>query len=290
LNELPKHFTPFRKRVEKTDLPAVSATPQRWPDSQRLCIDRWSELSAHASVEGSQFKGGETAGLAHLNQYMDSDLPSSYKKVRNELMGWSHSTKFSPWLAWGCISPRQIMQQLHQYETERGANESTYWIFFELLWREFFHWNGLKQGSRLFHSKGSDVATSKTPKACEKFIDWSEGHTGVPLIDACMRQLNQSGYMSNRGRQIAASYLINDAGVDWRLGAAYFEQQLIDYDVASNWGNWQYIAGVGADPRGGRHFNIEKQQKTHDPKDHFVKRWAEYDVTLQSVRPSDVLS
>ena len=88
-----------------------------------------------------------------------------------------------------------------------------------------------------------------------------------------MKQLNETGYMSNRGRQIVASCFINELELDWRFGAAYFEQQLIDYDVAANWGNWQYIAGVGADPRGGRHFNIEKQQRQYDPQQTFIQKW-----------------
>jgi deoxyribodipyrimidine photo-lyase len=88
-----------------------------------------------------------------------------------------------------------------------------------------------------------------------------------------MKQLNSTGYMSNRGRQIVASCLVNELRLDWRFGAAYFEQQLLDYDVASNWGNWQYIAGVGMDPRGGRHFNIEKQTRQFDPEGAFIREW-----------------
>ncbi|CRZ71222.1 Deoxyribodipyrimidine photolyase%2C single-strand-specific [Vibrio cholerae] len=88
-----------------------------------------------------------------------------------------------------------------------------------------------------------------------------------------MRQLNQTGYMSNRGRQLVASCLVHELGLDWRYGAAYFETQLVDYDVGSNWGNWQYLAGVGADPRGSRQFNLEKQAHTYDPKGEFVAKW-----------------
>ena len=88
-----------------------------------------------------------------------------------------------------------------------------------------------------------------------------------------MNELNNTGFMSNRGRQIVASCLVNELGLDWRCGAAYFEQQLIDYDVASNWANWQYIAGVGADPRGGRHFNIDKQTALYDPEQKFIQKW-----------------
>ena len=88
-----------------------------------------------------------------------------------------------------------------------------------------------------------------------------------------MRELDETGFMSNRGRQIVASCLVNELGCDWRAGAAWFESRLIDHDVGSNWGNWQYIAGVGADPRGGRHFNLDKQARTFDPDGRFVDRW-----------------
>ena len=88
-----------------------------------------------------------------------------------------------------------------------------------------------------------------------------------------MKQLNATGFMSNRGRQIAASCLVNELAVDWRYGAAYFEQQLLDYDVASNWGNWQYLAGVGADPRGKRHFDLDKQTRQYDPEGRFINKW-----------------
>jgi deoxyribodipyrimidine photo-lyase len=79
--------------------------------------------------------------------------------------------------------------------------------------------------------------------------------------------------MSNRGRQIVASCLVNELQCDWRYGAAYFQQQLIDYDSAVNWGNWQYLAGVGADPRGSRRFNLQKQQQTYDPQGLFINAW-----------------
>jgi len=85
--------------------------------------------------------------------------------------------------------------------------------------------------------------------------------------------LNLTGWMSNRGRQNVASFLIHELALDWRLGALWFESQLVDYDVASNWGNWAYLAGVGNDPRGSRRFNIAKQAQTHDPAGEFVREW-----------------
>jgi len=95
-------------------------------------------------------------------------------------------------------------------------------------------------------------------------------------VNALMHQLVATGWMTNRGRQIAASYLVNELNHDWRYGAAFFEKHLIDYDVGSNYGNWQYIAGVGTDPRGGRHFNIDKQAAQYDPDGHFTTKWDGY--------------
>jgi deoxyribodipyrimidine photo-lyase len=88
-----------------------------------------------------------------------------------------------------------------------------------------------------------------------------------------MRQLLKTGYMSNRGRQLVASCFVHELGQDWRYGAKYFEHQLIDFDVASNWGNWQYLGGVGADPRGHRQFNLQKQTATYDPNNKFITQW-----------------
>jgi deoxyribodipyrimidine photo-lyase len=105
------------------------------------------------------------------------------------------------------------------------------------------------------------------------FFKWTDGLTGIPFIDANMRELNLTGFMSNRGRQNVASFLVNDLGIDWRWGAAYFESMLIDYDVCSNWGNWMYIAGVGNDPRENRYFNILRQANNYDPKGDYIRQW-----------------
>ncbi|MGR6839574.1 FAD-binding domain-containing protein [Aliivibrio wodanis] len=142
-----------------------------------------------------------------------------------------------------------------------------------MLWREYFQWLALQLGSQLYRFQGGAEHEPLTHYFDDRFTQWCEGNTSHPLVNACMKELNSTGYMSNRGRQIVASCLVNELGIDWRFGAAYFQQQLIDYDVASNWGNWQYIAGVGADPRGGRHFNIEKQTRQYDPDGHYTNKW-----------------
>jgi len=101
-----------------------------------------------------------------------------------------------------------------------------------------------------------------------------------------MNELAETGFLSNRGRQVVASCLVNELQLDWRYGAAYFEQQLIDYDAASNWGNWQYLAGIGADPRGQRQFNIQKQTDMYDPSGEYIRLWHGAD-SLQNVDSRD---
>jgi deoxyribodipyrimidine photo-lyase len=105
------------------------------------------------------------------------------------------------------------------------------------------------------------------------FQKWIDGKTGNDFVDANMVELKQTGFMSNRGRQNVASYLCHDLNIDWRYGAAYFEEQLIDYDVSSNWCNWAYIAGVGNNPRGKSVFNIEKQANDYDRDKSYRKLW-----------------
>jgi deoxyribodipyrimidine photo-lyase len=106
-----------------------------------------------------------------------------------------------------------------------------------------------------------------------QFTRWCLGRTNEPLVDAAMHELLGSGYLSNRLRQVVASYLIHELHGDWRAGAAWFEAQLIDYDVYNNQGNWLYIAGMGTDPRGGRRFNVAKQALDHDPDQSYQKLW-----------------
>jgi deoxyribodipyrimidine photo-lyase len=216
--------------------------------------------------------GGERNAAAHLKQYLERRLPDSYKETRNQLIGQDYSSKLSPWLALGCISARTIAAELAIYEQRYGANDGTYWLWFELMWRDYFRFLHFKYGRQLYQEKG----LSKLPVVHSdprKFERWCSGNTGEPLVDAGMRELLQSGYLSNRMRQIVASYWIYDLQGDWRLGASWFESQLIDYDVYSNQGNWLYLAGRGTDPRGGRRFNIAKQTQDHDPRGEYQSLW-----------------
>jgi deoxyribodipyrimidine photo-lyase len=271
IGQLPRTFNQFRRRAEHIAKISPAGKCQL-PPSPAGVISTAPEAGPGAAPE-AMFAGGEAAASAHVSKYFEARLPSTYKKTRNALDGWSHSSKMSPWLATGCLSVRRLYQRLRQYEISHGANESTYWLYFELLWREFFQWYAHEHRERLFLPGGITGGGPSFDFDAGRFDAWCTGETQWPLVNACMKQLNQTGYLSNRARQIAASALINELNLDWRCGAAYFEKQLVDYDVGSNWGNWQYIAGVGADARGGRHFSIEKQARQFDADGSYVDRW-----------------
>jgi deoxyribodipyrimidine photo-lyase len=282
IKDIPDVFTNFRKRTEKeSQVREIFPEPKaiKSPAIPELILPRLEQLGlTQITVDKRSvfpFKGGETEAYSRLNYYFkETKLISTYKETRNELIGTDYSSKFSPWLANGCLSPREIYYELKKFEEEFGANESTYWLVFELLWRDYFRFMMKKHRHQFFLQTG--IKTSDTPINTinqELLHKWINGNTGFDFIDANMIELKLTGFMSNRGRQNVASYLCNDLKIDWRYGAAYFEQQLIDYDVCSNWGNWAYLAGVGNDPRGNRYFNIAKQAKDYDSKKQFRKLW-----------------
>ncbi len=274
LADLPETFSQFRKKVEPLSrdfsVQPINALP---PLPENISYPGFKAETLN-ELASDDFEGGERAALTHLTSYFSGESAGTYKQTRNALDDFSSSTKFSPWLAQGCLSVRQIMAALREYEVRFGESESSYWISFELLWREYFFWYALKHGKRLFAFAGLSGKSPKTSFYSERFQKWCSGNTPYPIVNACMKQLNATGYMSNRGRQLVASCFVHELSLDWRYGAAYFEQQLIDYDVSSNWGNWQYLAGVGADPRGHRQFNLEKQTERYDPGNEFIERWA----------------
>ena len=295
--DLPAVFTPFRQAVERAGitplapLPASASLlpPPRVPPD--ALWHTWGAVTARAeqgtatidnpagSDPRSSFPyatpacdGSEAAALAHLAQYLARKLPHSYKATRNGLAGVDYSSKFSPWLATGALSPRRVYADLKTFERDHGANDGSYWLWFELLWRDYFRLLHLQHGTALHRARGLS-ALPPVPHSAPGFERWCQGRTGEPLVDAAMRELAATGSLSNRLRQVAASYLIHDLHGDWRAGAAWFESQLVDYDVYSNQGNWLYIAGRGTDPRGGRRFNPIKQAQDHDADGSYRRLW-----------------
>ncbi|VEP15079.1 Cryptochrome DASH [Hyella patelloides LEGE 07179] len=282
VNHIPELFTNFRKQVEKKSgikklLPApkkVFSLPNIEPGKIPTLRDLGVEKPSYDDRAVLKFVGGETAALERLKHYFwDTDCLQKYKETRNGMLGTDYSSKFSAWLAHGCISPRYIYDQVQKYEIERTKNNSTYWLIFELIWRDFFRFICAKHGNKIFYQSGLQGINIPWKQDWKRFDLWREGKTGYPLIDANMQELAATGFMSNRGRQNVGSFLTKNLGIDWRMGAEWFESLLIDYDVCSNWGNWNYTAGVGNDARGFRYFNIPKQSKDYDRKGDYVRHW-----------------
>ncbi len=280
--QLPELFTNFRKQIEKksTIQPSLHA-PKKLPPLPEVELGEMPTLADLGLSEPEydqrgvlQFRGGETEAIARLDNYFwQANCLKDYKQTRNGMLGANYSSKFSPWLALGCISPRYINDQVIKYETKRVKNNSTYWLIFELIWRDFFRFIVAKHGDRVFKLGGMQNIEIPWKTDWQRFDLWTKGETGYPLVDANMRELAATGFMSNRGRQNVASFLTKNLGINWIMGAEWFESLLIDYDVCSNWGNWNYTAGVGNDARGFRYFNITKQTKDYDPKGTYLRHW-----------------
>ncbi|MBA6336938.1 DASH family cryptochrome [Colwellia sp. BRX8-7] len=298
LEQLPISYSKFRKVMADISIADVTPSTQSLPSmfanmpSPTIFRPSWLPNTPYQRAKcGYNFEGGETAGLKQLSRYFSSALPADYKQVRNNLDGWDNSSKLSAWLNYGCISARQVNRSITDFEEQQGENSSTQCLYLELLWREYFQWLHFKVGAKTYQFKGLAEHPPLTSFYPERFNKWCLGQTPYPLVNACMNELMTTGYISNRARQIVASCLVNELSVDWRFGAAWFEEQLIDYDAGVNWGNWQYIAGVGVDPRGGRHFNIEKQTALYDSDGVYQAKWVTRDdyssKPLDSVDASD---
>ena len=180
-----------------------------------------------------KFRGGEEAGLQRMMEYIHTKRAvSKYASTRNDLIGANYSSKLSPWLANGSISARKVYWEVKKFEREQTRNESTGIYIDELLWRDFNRYWCLFHGNKVFSSYGIYDRTYYDWQTNAEIVDrWRKGKTGMPLIDALMRDMNQTGFMPNRGRMVVACYLTMDLKQDWRFGAHHFEQQLIDHDV-----------------------------------------------------------
>ncbi|WP_135852986.1 DASH family cryptochrome [Halorussus salinus] len=296
--EIADTFTPFKDRLEATsrvrepistpELPPAptpdssvssgSSDSSDWgakevPDADTLGVSAVEAPTAEDDRAALDFRGGESAGLARLDAYVwERDRLREYRETRNGLLGPDYSSKFSAWLNLGCLSPRRVHAEVERYEAERVENDSTYWLVFELRWRDFFQFQVTKHGAQLFRPEGIREREVEWSVDSGAFERWAAGQTGIPFVDAAMRELAATGYQSNRARQNAASFLANDLRIDWRRGAARFETLLVDYDPASNYGNWAYVAGVGNDARD-RSFDVLWQAHRYDPDAEYVRTW-----------------
>ncbi|GAA94967.1 uncharacterized protein L969DRAFT_53007 [Mixia osmundae IAM 14324] len=298
----PNHFKPYPEPLPDSDAYGSQLTDRKREEVLAYILKPLSGTEQHQNIMAQKkdpsliksafpYEGGETAALERLDYYFFQGAPppaARYKQTRNQLLGHSYSTKLSPFLCIGSISPRLVMKAVDDHEAKFELTQDTYWVRFELLWRDYFLYISRKYGVNLFLLEGFEGVTDPK-KAANKVDDWNDwteeeashgklsrwlkGTTGVPFIDANMIELVESGFMSNRGRQNVASFLTKDLYYDWRIGAEYFESHLVDYEPCANYGNWQYVAGVGNDPRASRQFNPIKQSKDYDAHGRYIKHW-----------------
>ncbi|MFQ3306304.1 MAG: deoxyribodipyrimidine photo-lyase [Polaribacter sp.] len=280
-SNIPNVFTAFRKKLEKTvqisQEVAITKCALENSIKNNTTVPTLKDLGfedfkTHKNT-AFPFFGGETAALSRLeNYFFETKKVGFYKKTRNGLIGTDYSTKFSPWLANGSLSAKTIYWKIKEYEAKFSANDSTYWVVFELIWRDYFKYISLKYNAKVFQLGGILEKDYQWGSNSQLINQWIHGETKDDFVNANMIELKETGFMSNRGRQNVASYFAKELLLDWRIGAAYFESMLLDYDVHSNYGNWMYVAGVGNDPRD-RKFNTQLQAERYDGHHKFRKIW-----------------
>ena len=282
LDELPEVFTNFRKQCEKNSTVRACYPEVEQQEASNMLLKTYvcptledlglTESSSHPN-SAFPFKGGSKVAKERISHYFwETKKLSFYKNTRNGLLGLDYSSKLSAWLGNGSLSAREIYWEVRKYESDIKKNQSTYWLIFELIWRDYFKFISLKHQDAIFHLGGILEKSYTWENSSKTFNSWVDGRTREPFVNANMLELKKTGWMSNRGRQNVASFFAKELYMDWRMGAAYFESLLIDYDVHSNYGNWMYIAGVGNDPRD-RKFNIRSQAERYDTNGKFQQLW-----------------
>ncbi len=282
-DNIPRGFSNFRKKCEKyLSVNDTLSIPKSLNSDNKISIDYpipslsdlgFKDFEVHKDSV-FRFKGGETNAKNRIrNYFFETRNVSTYKLTRNGLIGEDYSSKFSPWLANGSVSVKYIFKSLKEYEKEVEKNDSTYWLYFELIWRDFFKYVSMQHKDKFFNKDGIYGEDKEWSDDQDILLNWINGKTNEPFVNANMIELSQTGFMSNRGRQNVSNYLTKELKIDWRIGAEYFESMLIDYDVHSNYGNWLYNAGIGNDSMPFRKFNPKLQSERYDPDKLYEKIW-----------------
>ncbi len=277
IKDIPDAFNQFKRKIERDSIikPCFLA-----PESVNVPeVTEWGtipvladlNLIPHEKDQRSDFIyiGGESEGLIHLQKVIVAMQAAATSK--NLIL----ASRLSAWLAMGCLSPRKVYWEIKKMESIPNTKVMFNNILLGLLWRDYFRFMFKKHGNGFFNPNGfgnqGSVDEANEP---ENFSKWKNAQTGFAVVDAVINELNQTGYISNIARQTAALYLINNLEVSWVWGAAYFEERLIDYNPASNWGNWANMAGVGNDQKTKNVFDLDKNVKSLDPKGNYATTWA----------------
>ena len=270
-------FTPFRRAWEETfatEHAAPIPAPLRFATPDGLA----SEPIPISDQRFDEFPPGERHARTRLDAFTRGAQAAIYRYASaRDRVDVDGTSRLSPYLRFGMISPRDVMAAAHRAmrSAPDAASRRSAGIYVgELIWREFYvsilrHFPRVL--GREFRAGLRGIRWDDDEAA---FAAWRTGHTGVPIVDAAMRHLAQTGWMHNRARMIVASFLVKDLLIDWRRGEQHFMHFLLDGDPASNNGGWQWTAGVGTDAAPYfRVFNPVLQAKKADPRGDFVRRW-----------------
>ncbi len=256
-------FTPYWRVWRPGARPRVLAAPRvlRMPTGLRVGRIPAHQRLAPAKPASGLPAGGETAGRQRVDSWLRGGGLSEYG--RDEPLEPPPGSRLSPYLHLGCLSPGELFERVKG----RPGGED---FLRQLCWRDFHH--------QVLAAR-SDLPRKDYRRARRRWRDdpglldaWRSGQTGLPIVDAGMRQLEAEGFMPNRARLIVGSFLTKTLGLDWREGAAHFERLLVDADLANNVGNWQWVAGTGNDTRPNRVLNPLRQARRFDPEGSYVRR------------------
>ena len=275
-------FTPFWKQwlqrvpaQAPAPAPARVPAPERWPDGLELeDLYPTPRPPWHRSID-AHWQAGEGAAQARLEQFVSTGL-DAYRDARDR-PAVAGTSRLSPYLHAGVMSPRQVWHAVGEAESARGRHEAewrAHKYLAELAWREFAH-HLLHHHPRLaeepLREEFAGFPWRDDPAALQA---WQRGRTGFPLVDAGMRELWSTGWMHNRARMVTASFLVKNLRLHWLHGARWFWDTLIDADLANNTLGWQWTAGCGADAAPFfRIFNPQSQAQKFDPDGAYVRRW-----------------
>lgn len=268
-------FTPFAAKWLKLAKPKPLGKPHRF-NTPRLAsepIPSGEDLGRATLIMNPVVHGGERNAVNRWNSFLRERL-LSYAATR-DLPHVHGTSKMSPYLRFGCISPIRMYSDLIELssETRKGSSDSSDKYLSELIWREFYTsvlYHFPFTAERNYRSEFDLLNWSFDEKAFEA---WKKGDTGFPLVDAGMRQLNATGWMHNRVRMVVASFLTKDLFIDWRHGEEYFSTKLLDIEKASNVGGWQWSASTGVDPGPMRIFNPTLQSHRYDSEGSYIRKW-----------------
>lgn len=251
-------YTPYRKRWERR-LSVKNIT--EYPSEQLL--ERFRVMKPE-KIPGLNQLGFQNTDFNYPDRIIDDEIISHYERKR-DFPGITGTSRLSVHLRFGTISIRHLVKKA------LGINET--WLS-ELIWREFFMmilWHFPTVVNKPFRDKYENIPWREDPEGFER---WCEGKTGYPIVDAGMRELNNTGFMHNRVRMITASFLTKHLLIDWRKGQEYFAEKLLDFDLAANNGNWQWAAGCGCDAAPYfRIFNPIIQAKKFDADFRYIRKW-----------------